>query len=203
PSTPSSRAIASSDSASSAITAAPAPSAIRPASAGTSGQGSAAIPASASTRPTLAASRPVGASTSTRSRRRSTSGGLGMSRATLAEERRPGAQVDRRAREHTLELADGRADLEAPRRDPVLAERELVEAAAHLRDADALAHLPHGLEEAEEDDGVGQVAHVQVGLGELPDEAVLREGHERDHVEPPEAGEQLVEAVREEGLLRR
>src|SRR4051812_27946724 len=66
-----------------------------------------------------------------------------------------------RAAQHPSETRQGRTDPDSLRKaQAVLADRVFMSAAALLDDRHRLPHLPFGLEVAQQDDGVGQVADV-------------------------------------------
>src|SRR5215471_9949030 len=183
--------------ASSVRSATPAPLCISMARATRSGQISQEIPSSARSRFTSAASRPLGATTRTRSSR----GSVPSMRITLRQHPCR-SLIDRAARHHADEYLQGLADRQPAAVHHQSAQGLLVPAAPLLDDGDRLSDRALVLEVAQDDDGVGEVADVEGRFRVRAEQPVLGERRDDGHPAHPQEGEELVKLCREEVLLR-
>src|SRR5918998_6905096 len=88
-----------------------------------------------------------------------------------------GAEVPRYAGEHALEFLDRRPDAHSAV-EVILADCCLVSATAVLQHRDGFAHLASRLEVAQENNGIGEEAHVKWGL-RAADHPMLRHDQDR------------------------
>src|SRR3954447_25742982 len=186
-------------SASSARTTAPAPAAISRNSSSAPAQAWPGTSIEARSWQASTASRPVGASTSTRASRPSRSGGIGLP--LRVHQWLGSSQVLEMSGEHSLEFPQLPPDARPFRGDAQLAHGALVGTRAALDQRDGLAHLAEGLEVAQQDHRIGQVGEIHRRLQRLAQEARLRHDQQGQHPLLIEVGEQLVQMEQEEALL--
>src|SRR3954464_2186201 len=143
------------------------------------------------------ASRPEGVNTSARISYRS----LLLRSDTLLQLLRFSAEA-RSAGQHALEPHQRLAHVDAARAEAQLADGALMRAATLLQDRERLPHRAVGFEVAEQQDRIGQVAHVHRRLHVAAHEAALRQRHQCGHAAPVQVREQLVQLEHKEFFTR-
>src|SRR6186713_2693069 len=93
-----------------------------------------------------------------------------------------GAEVAGDPGQYPLELLERLAEQQPSVREAVLADGRLVSAAPLLHDRDRTAQTPTRLEVTHEDDGIGEVARIELRAHRGAEEAALRGGEDREHV---------------------
>src|SRR5688572_19851895 len=176
---------------SSVMTMAPTPDAMAVASASAVSNATASRPLWAMNVVMTAASRPSGATTRTRSSRLARGSIVGPARVELRD---PGHD--------SSEMPQGLTDADPRARDLELPDARLVGARPPLHHRDGLADGSFGLEEAQQEHAIGQIAHVDGGEHLLPHHAVLAHDADRQHAALPKVAEQLVQVQGEQPLLR-
>src|SRR6188474_230669 len=91
--------------------------------------------------------------------------------------------------QYALELLERLAEQQPSMPEAVLADGRLVSAAPLLHHRDRAAQMPTRLEVSHEDDGVGEVARIEVRAHRGAEQAALRGSEDREHVPPAQVAE--------------
>src|SRR6202158_4830343 len=179
----------------------PAPASISRHSSPPPAQAAHVRPAPPSTWQAIAASRPVGARTRIRSSLRSRSWSAMRGSGPVLEQRLPAAQVGQVSPQHALEVGQRLADARPARPQAELADAALMGAGAFLEHGDGLPDLAEGLEIAQQDDVVRQVAELHRRFDDAAHETVLGHDQQRQHAALVEKRQQLAQGQRQEAGL--